>query len=125
MCTKFSVSKKSNSSGLMKFQLMLVDIAIQLSASITTYVAASEHFEIAFKIAAPQAAYWSFGPQYLMGSMFIFKMMGSTLIASGQHSMFLGLMFFISILTISLMISLMKIYWKIHLNFLFVQFIKK
>ncbi len=87
------------------FQLMLVDIAIQLSASITTYVAASEHFEIAFKIAAPQAAYWSFGPQYLMGSMFIFKMMGSTLIASGQHSMFLGLMFFISILTISLMIG--------------------
>ena len=41
------------------FQLMLVDIAVQLSATITTYLAASEHFEIAFKVVAPQAAYWS------------------------------------------------------------------
>jgi hypothetical protein len=87
------------------FQLMLVDLAIQLSTSVTTYVAATEHFEIAFKIAAPQAAYWSFGPQYLVGSMFIFKMMGSTLIASGKHRMFLGLFSFICILTISLMIG--------------------
>ena len=41
------------------FQLMLVDVAIQLSATITTYLAASKHFEVAFKIVAPQAAYWS------------------------------------------------------------------
>ena len=41
------------------FQLMLVDVAIQLSSTITTYLAASKHFETAFKIVAPQAAYWS------------------------------------------------------------------
>ena len=41
------------------FQLMLVDVAIQLSSTITTYLAVSKHFETAFKIVAPQAAYWS------------------------------------------------------------------
>eukprot|EP00944_MAST-04C_sp_MAST-4C-sp1_P015495 g15495.t1 len=41
------------------FQLLLVDVAIQLSSTITTYLAASKHFETAFKIVAPQAAYWS------------------------------------------------------------------
>ena len=47
------------------FQLMLVDVAVQMSTSVTNYMAASDHFETAFKLGAAESAFWSFGPQFL------------------------------------------------------------
>jgi hypothetical protein len=70
--------------------LMIVDLAVQLSISITVYVAASKNFETAYKIAAAQAAYWSLGPSYLIGTMLFLKVTGSSLVASGKHKVFVG-----------------------------------
>ena len=36
------------------FQLMLVDVAVQMSTSVTNYMAASDHFETAFKLGAAE-----------------------------------------------------------------------
>ena len=81
-------------------QLMVVDLAVQLSITITIYVAAHEHFETAYKIAAAQAAYWKWGPQYLVGTMVIMKVIGAKLVASGKTQQFAGLFGFATFVSV-------------------------
>ena len=69
-------------------QLMVVDLSVQLSITITIYVAAHQSFEEAYKVAAAQAAYWNFGPQYLVGTMMIMKVIGAKMIAGGRTKEF-------------------------------------
>ena len=90
---------------LQGFQLMLVDVAVQLSTSITNYMAASDHFETAFKLGAAESAYWSFGPQYLAPTMMLVKIFGSKMIANGQYELFLRVFFFATLVASSLAIS--------------------
>jgi len=66
-------------------QLMVVDLAVQASLTVTVYVAAKHDFATAYKLAAAQAAYWTFGPAYLVGLMLFVKISGSQLLASGKH----------------------------------------
>jgi len=87
------------------FELMIVDLTIQLSLTITIYVAATQSFEIAYKLSAAQAAYWGFGPQYLIGMMLFFKLLGAKFIASKEYRAFISLFAFMVLLTISLFIS--------------------
>lgn len=70
-------------------ELMLVDVAVQLSLTCTIYVAAMRSFETAYKLAAAQAAYWLLGPQYLVGSMYVLKLFGSRMVAQGQLQRFI------------------------------------
>lgn len=69
-------------------ELMCVDVAVQLSLTVTIYIAASRSFETAYKLAAAQAAYWQMGPQYLVSTMYIVRIFGSQMVASGQHAAF-------------------------------------
>ena len=69
-------------------ELMVVDVAVQLSFTLTIYTAATQSFETAYKLAAAQAAYWVVGPNYLTGLMLMLKIFGSQLIASGRHGKF-------------------------------------
>ena len=85
--------------------LMVVDVTVQLSLTISIYVASSDNFEEAYKIAAAQAAYWTFGPQYLVGSFMFLKVLGAKMIGSGQHKKFVFTFATISIFTISLAIG--------------------
>jgi hypothetical protein len=87
------------------FQLMVVDVTIQLSGSLTNYIAASDHFEIAYKLGAAESAYWSFGPSWLMGSMMFFKLLGASIIANGRYTFFRGFFYSVGILTLSLSIG--------------------
>ena len=57
-------------------QLMIVDLSVQLSITITIYLAASQHLATGYKLAASQAAYWSFGPSYLVGINLMLKLIG-------------------------------------------------
>jgi hypothetical protein len=68
--------------------LMAVDLAVQLSITITIYVAAHHEFEAVYKLGALQSAYWVWGPNYLVGTMLIFKMAGAQLVASGKYAIF-------------------------------------
>lgn len=86
-------------------QVMLVDVAIQASLTGTIYIAASQHMETAYKLAAAQAAYWTFGPQYLTGSLMILKILGARLIAAGRHKGFIGMYGFVAIVTTTIAIS--------------------
>lgn len=65
-------------------QLMAVDISVQLSLTITIYVAAHHNLETAYKLAATNAAYWAFGPSYFVGYMLFIKILGSRMIAEGN-----------------------------------------
>ena len=87
------------------FQLMLVDVAVQMSTSVTNYMAASDHFETAFKLGAAESAFWSFGPQYLMPTMMVVKIFGSKIIAGGQYEMFIRLYSFATLIAACLAIT--------------------
>lgn len=71
-------------------ELMVVDLAVQMSLTVTTYLAAKHDMETAYKIAAAQAAYWGFGPSYMVGIMLFLKVSGSRLVASGKFRQFVG-----------------------------------
>ena len=83
-------------------ELMVVDLAVQLSKTITIYVAASQGFEEVYKIASVDAAYWNFGPAYIVAMFTILKMMGAQLIANGKHAAFIRFYYFFIIITFSL-----------------------
>ena len=70
--------------------LMMVDLAVQLSLSVTIYVASAHQFEAAFKLGAVQAAYWSFGPSYVMGVFFVVKLLGAAMISKGKFEQYLA-----------------------------------
>jgi hypothetical protein len=59
-------------------QLMVVDLAIQMSITITVYVAAVERFENAYKLAAATSAYWTFGPSYMITTFLLLKVHDAT-----------------------------------------------
>ena len=82
--------------------LLLVDLAVQLSITVTIYVAADRSFSNAYKIAAVQAAYWTFGPAYIVGTSLMIKTLGSRMIAQGSHRSFIGLFVFFVGLCIAL-----------------------
>jgi len=86
-------------------ELMVVDLSIQLSLTITIYVAATQHFEFAYKLSAVQAAYWTHGPQYLIGMMLFVKMVGAQLIASKEYYTFLRMFAVTGLVTLGLFIS--------------------
>ena len=86
-------------------QLMLVDLAVQLSITITIYIAASQHLSLGYKLAASQAAYWKFGPSYLIGINLLLKIIGSRLIGSGQSRKYLAYFFLGLMLTICMSIG--------------------
>ena len=69
-------------------ELMVVDLSVQLSLTCTIYLAASQSFETAYKLAAASAAYWQMGPSYLVGTMVVLKMFGAQMIAAGQYARF-------------------------------------
>ena len=83
-------------------QLMAVDLAVQLSITITIYTATSQHLSVGYKLAAAQAAYWSFGPQYLMPINMILKIVGSRLMGSGHARKYAGYFMYGAILTFAL-----------------------
>jgi hypothetical protein len=68
--------------------LMAVDVAVQLSLTLSIYIAASRNFEKAYALAAAEAAYWQFGPTYLVSSLIMFKIVGSQLIVTGKTAAF-------------------------------------
>jgi hypothetical protein len=68
--------------------LMVVDLAVQLSLTLGIYVAASRNFEKAYALAAAEAAYWQFGPTYLVSSLIMFKIVGSQLIVARRTAAF-------------------------------------
>ena len=86
-------------------QLMLVDVSVQMSTSVTNYVAASEHFETAFKLGAAESAYWSFGPQYLLPTMMLLKIFGAKMIANGNFIQFLRVLKFVTAIAASLALA--------------------
>jgi hypothetical protein len=96
LCKRAGVGGDGNGHGTLRqvvvegLMLMSVDLCVQLSLTITIYVAAHAEFEDVYKISALQAAYWTWGPNYLVGTMLIFKMAGAQLIASGQFKVFMG-----------------------------------
>ena len=65
-------------------QLMIVDLAVQLSITITIYLASTQSLATGYKLAAAQAAYWSFGPSYLVGINMMLKLIGSRLMGRGE-----------------------------------------
>lgn len=87
------------------FQLMVVDLSVQLSISITIYVAATQHVMTSYKLAAAQAAYWSFGPQYLVGVNVMLKLFGSRLMGAGQFRTYAANFFNAFLLTCSLAVG--------------------
>lgn len=89
--------------------LMAVDLAVQLSITITIYVAAHHEFEAVYKLGALQSAYWVWGPNYLVGTMLIFKMAGAQLVASGKYAIFVrmtgGATFFVMCLFVAAIVG--------------------
>lgn len=81
-------------------RIMVVDLAVQMSITVTIYLAASQHMETAYKLAAAQAAYWTFGPQYLVGTNMLFKIIGAQLIAGKKHKMFAGFFMYVGMMTL-------------------------
>ena len=83
--TVWALARGIISDGVM---LMTVDVAVQLSLTVSIYVAARRRFETAWKLAAAQAAYWQLGPQYLVSTMYIVRVFGSQMVAAGHHRQF-------------------------------------
>eukprot|EP00948_MAST-09A_sp_MAST-9A-sp1_P002010 g2010.t1 len=69
---------------------MLLDVILQISISFSIYIAATEGFTLAYKFAAADAAYWIFGPSYMVGISLIFKVTGSRDVALGKAFAFYG-----------------------------------
>ena len=86
-------------------QLMVVDLAVQLSITITIYVAATQHVMTSYKLAAAQAAYWSFGPQYLVGINMMLKLFGSRLMGVGRFRAYAANFFYAFLMTCSLAVG--------------------
>jgi hypothetical protein len=86
-------------------RLMVVDLAVQLSLTITTYIAASQGNATIYKLAAAQAAYYSFGPQYLFSFLLMVKLIGAQMLASGKTRQFLGMFGFATAITVVLAIT--------------------
>jgi hypothetical protein len=86
-------------------ELMVVDLAIQLSLTVTIYVAAAQKFDLAYKLSSTQSAYWIFGPQYMVGTMLFLKMIGAQLVARKQYQQFVGLLVFATVLTLCLTVT--------------------
>eukprot|EP00808_Paulinella_micropora_P027783 g63657.t1 len=85
--------------------LMCVDLAVQLSLTITIYIAAVHSFEIAYQLSALQAAYWSFGPSYMVGMMLTMKVAAASYIATGEYTKFRIALFIFAGFTICLMVQ--------------------
>ena len=81
---------------------MVVDMALQLSMSITVYVAATQHVTTSYKLAASAAAYWNFGPSYLVGINMMLKLFGSRLMGAGRFRVYAANFSCALILTLSL-----------------------
>jgi hypothetical protein len=86
-------------------QLMIVDLAVQLSITITIYLASMQSMATGYKLAAAQAAYWSFGPSYLVGINMLLKLIGSRLMGSGQIKKYLLHFLYGAILTVAMAVG--------------------
>ena len=86
-------------------QLLIVDLSIQLSITITIYIAATQHLSTGYKLAGAQAAYWSFGPSYLVGINMLLKILGSQLMGRGETKKYLIHFIYAIILTVSMAIG--------------------
>jgi len=94
-------------------ELMVVDLSVQLSKTVTIYVAASQGFQEVYKLATVDAAYWNFGPAYIVPMYTILKMMGAQLIANGRHREFIRFFIFFVVITLSLGSGAIVVaYWK-------------
>ena len=82
--------QRIKSVGAEGLELMVVDLAVQLSLTISIYVGASQGFEVPYQLAAAQAAYPLFGPAYLVAFGFILKLVGSQMVAAGQTRAFVA-----------------------------------
>lgn len=102
-CPRFiAVGKKAIGEGL---QLMVVDVAIQISITLTMYITAAMGFEAAYKIAAAQAAYVILGPSYVIGFVTYLKTQGASALARGQHARLSYSIAFFTLIMIFLSIS--------------------
>jgi len=72
-------------------ELMLVDLAVQVSLAITIYIAADESFTLAYKLSAPEAAYAILGPSNFLGLLIMFRSIGAVLVAKGSHREYVAL----------------------------------
>ena len=86
-------------------QLMVVDLSVQMSITITIYLAASQHLATGYKLAASQAAYWSFGPSYLVGINMMLKLIGSRLMGRGETRKYLIHFVYVAIVTTAMAIG--------------------
>ena len=86
-------------------QLMVVDVSVQASLSVTIFLTATRNFETAFKLAAVDSAYWLFGPSYLVGIVMVFRLMGSSLISAGRHKAFISFTRFMLLLGLVLTLA--------------------
>ena len=80
-------------------ELMVVDLAVQLSLTLSIYLAATRSMEMAYKLAAAQSAYWMFGPSYFVGFSMTYKFIGARQIAEGKFRAFLNIFRFMLVLT--------------------------
>eukprot|EP00936_MAST-01D_sp_MAST-1D-sp1_P000661 g661.t1 len=85
--------------------LMVVDVCVQLSITITIYIAAHAGFENVYKLAAVNAAYWTWGPNYLMSSMFLLRLAGAQLVSKGYYASFANLCYFALFIACILLIA--------------------
>jgi hypothetical protein len=97
-----SFLKRIQSVGRDGLDLMVVDLAVQLSGTIATYVGASQGFEIPYQLAAAGAAYPLFGPAMLVPISFLLKLVGSKMVAGGQTRAFAAFSFRLIFLTCAL-----------------------
>ena len=97
-----SFLKRIQSVGREGLDLMVVDLAVQLSITIATYVGASQGFEIPYQLAAAGAAYPLFGPAILVPTSFLLKLVGSKMVAGGQTRAFAAFSFRLIFLTCAL-----------------------
>ena len=81
-------------------QLMIVDLAVQLSLTISIYVAASQDVMTSYKLAAAQAAYWNVGPSYLIGVSMVLRLIGSRLMGAGRARSFALNFFCVLVMTL-------------------------
>lgn len=86
-------------------ELMVVDITVQLSVTITIYTASHNGFESAYEIAAAQAAYFTWGPNYILYMGIIFKVIGARLIGEGKFGVFKRFFSFFTTMVLTLFVA--------------------
>ena len=84
---------------------MIVDLSVQMSITLTIYIAASQHLATGYKLAALQAASPYFGNMYVIGVDMMIKLIGSRLMGRGETRKYLVHFVFGLILTTAVAIG--------------------